>query len=86
MYLLSTDTYVCDICGFEGKFDTDNDIHGELWGCERCGDTFCSKCFIDRMGEEDYWKMMRDSDLIMCPICYAKEKKNVSSNTRPDPR
>ena len=38
------------------------------------------------MGEEDYWKMMRDSDLIMCPICYAKEKKNVSSNTRPDPR
>ena len=47
MYLMSTDTYVCDICGFEGKFDTDNDIHGELWGCERCGDTFCSKCFID---------------------------------------
>ena len=86
MYLMSTDTYVCDICGFEGKFDTDNDIHGELWGCERCGDTFCSKCFIDRMGEEDYWKMMRDSDLIMCPICYAKEKKNVSSNIRPDPR
>ena len=86
MYLMSTDTYVCDICGFEGKFDTDNDIHGELWGCERCGDTFCSKCFIDRMGEEDYWKMMRDSDLIMCPICYAKEKKNVSSNTRPGPR
>ena len=86
MYLMSKDTYVCDICGFEGKFDTDNDIHGELWGCERCGDTFCSKCFIDRMGEEDYWKMMRDSDLIMCPICYAKEKKNVSSNTRPDPR
>lgn len=86
MYLMSTDTYVCDICGFEGKFDTDNDIHGELWGCERCGDTFCSKCFIDRMGEEDYWKMMRDSDLIMCPLCYAKEKKNVSSNTRPDPR
>ena len=86
MYLMSTDTYVCDICGFEGKFDTDNDIHGELWGCERCGDTFCSKCFIDRMGEEDYWKMMRGSDLIMCPICYAKEKKNVSSSTRPDPR
>lgn len=86
MYLMSTDTYVCDICGFEGKFDTDDDIHGELWGCERCGDTFCSKCFIDRMEEEDYWKMMRDSDLIMCPICYAKEKKNVSSNTRPDPR
>lgn len=86
MYLMSTDTYVCDICGFEGKFDTDNDIHGELWGCERCGDTFCSKCFIDRMGEEDYWKMMRDSDLIMCPICYAKEKKNVSSNTRPNLR
>ena len=51
MYLMSTDTYVCDICGFEGKFDTDNDIHGELWVCERCGDTFCSKCFIDRMGE-----------------------------------
>ena len=72
--------------GFEGNFDTDNDIHGELWGCERCGDTFCSKCFVDRMGEEDYWKMTRDSDLIMCPICYAKEKKNVSSNTRPNPR
>ena len=28
MYLMSTDTYVCDICGFEGKFDTHDDIHG----------------------------------------------------------
>ena len=73
MYLMSTDTYVCDICGFEGKFDTHDDIHGELWGCERCGNTFCSKCFVDRMGEEDYWKMMHGEDLILCPECYTRE-------------
>ena len=74
MYLMSTDTYVCDICGFEGKFDTHDDIHGELWGCERCGSTFCTKCFIDTIGKNAYWKMMHGEDLILCPECYGKER------------
>lgn len=73
MYLMSTDTYVCDICGFEGKFDTHDDIHGELWGCERCGSIFCTKCFIDKIGEAAYWKMMHSENLILCPECYGKE-------------
>ena len=32
MYLMESDTYVCDICGFEGEWDDHDDIHGELWG------------------------------------------------------
>lgn len=73
MYLMNSDIYVCDICGFEGGWDDHNDIHGELWGCERCGGTFCTKCFIDKIGEAAYWKMMHGEDVILCPECYGKE-------------
>lgn len=54
MYLMESDTYVCDICGFEGEWDDHDDIHGELWGCERCGGTFCTKCFIETIGTNAY--------------------------------
>ena len=46
---------------------------GSLWGCERCGSTFCTKCFIDKIGEAAYWKMMHGEDMILCPECYEKE-------------
>lgn len=73
MYLMESDIYVCDICGFEGRWDDHDDIHGELWGCERCGGTFCTKCFIDTIGKNAYLKMMHSEDLILCPECYGKE-------------
>lgn len=28
MYLMNSDIYVCDICGFEGGGDDHDDIHG----------------------------------------------------------
>ena len=32
MYLMNSDIYVCDICGFEGGWDDHDDIHGEFVG------------------------------------------------------
>lgn len=75
MYNLEKDTYICDTCGFEAKWDASDDIHGELWGCEECGDTFCSKCFIDRFGQDAYMKMAQESDRIYCPVCWGKHKQ-----------
>ena len=48
----------------------------EVWGCEKCGQVFCSKCFIDRYGFASYMEMMQDFDLILCPDCYEKEKES----------
>lgn len=52
MYNITTDTYTCDICGYENKWDSHDEVHGELWGCESCGTTFCSKCFIEELGQD----------------------------------
>lgn len=52
MYNSFTDTYTCDVCGFEMAWDASDLVHGEMWGCEKCGNSFCSKCFIDRYGRE----------------------------------
>lgn len=75
MYNTEKDTYTCDACGFEMTWDGSDDIHGEIWGCEECGDCFCSKCFIDRYGREEYMRMMQDSDIIYCPICWEKHRR-----------
>ena len=61
MYNCIKDTYTCDLCGFEMEWDASDLVHGEMWGCEKCGDTFCSKCFIDRHGRKEYMKMMQGS-------------------------
>ena len=65
-----TSTYTCDICGVEMEWEETDEIHGELWGCEKCGLCFCSKCFIDRYGRDKYMEMMQGSDVILCPNCY----------------
>lgn len=74
-YHSEDDTYSCDCCGFRNKWDGTDDIHGELWGCEKCGDTFCSKCFIDKLGSSEYMSMMQEADQIYCPECWEKERK-----------
>lgn len=66
------DTYTCDLCGFTEKWDATDDVHGDMWGCEKCGATFCSKCLRDAIGEKGYWAIMRGSDNVLCPDC-AKE-------------
>ena len=76
MYNSFTDTYTCDVCGFEMAWDASDLVHGEMWGCEKCGNSFCSKCFIDRYGREEYMKMMQGSDLMYCPDCYGEVVKN----------
>lgn len=72
MYNQETGQFACDTCGFESGWNDCDDTHGELWGCEECGDTFCSKCFKDKHGEEAYWNMMQDH-VICCPTCLAQE-------------
>lgn len=74
-YHSEDDTYSCDCCGFRDKWDGTDGIHGELWGCEKCGDTFCSKCFIDKLGSSEYMSMMQEADRIYCPECWEKERK-----------
>lgn len=73
-YDTGTDTYSCDTCGFESKWDNKDDVHGELWGCEKCGNTFCSKCFIDKYGQKEYMEMMQNSNQIYCPECWEKQR------------
>lgn len=67
------DTYTCDTCGFENKWNANDDVHGELWGCEKCGNMFCSKCFIEKHGRTSYMSMMQGSDYLLCPDCYGKK-------------
>lgn len=75
MYSIKTDLYQCDFCGFEEKWDATDEIHGDLWGCERCGSAFCTKCFKDKFGEANYYRMMREFNLIYCPDCFEKYYK-----------
>ena len=34
MYVEKTDTYTCDFCGHNAKWDASDDVHGELWDGE----------------------------------------------------
>ena len=70
MYNMNRDTYTCDFCGIEMNWENTDDVHGDLWECEVCGNTFCSKCFIDREGYKAYMNMMQSWDKICCPVCY----------------
>ncbi len=79
MYIMGTDMYECDFCGFQSKFDENDDVHGNMWECEDCGKIFCEKCFIDRWGRKAWDKVLRDgmigsfeTDRIMCPECYGE--------------
>lgn len=78
-YNTVSDTYSCDICGFEMQWDASDLIHGEMWECDKCGYTFCSKCFIDRYGREEYTRMMQKSDFVYCPSCWKKVRKKQAT-------
>lgn len=74
-YHSEDETYSCDLCGFRNGWDESDELHGELWGCEKCGRVFCSKCFTDRHGHKQYMDMMQGNDLILCPDCWEKVRK-----------
>lgn len=54
----STETYYCKYCNTKMKWDEHNDKNGEIWGCEKCDKTFCTKCFTDKHGQNNYMNMM----------------------------
>lgn len=86
MYLMNSDTYICDFCGIELLWDETSDTNGDMWGCEVCGKTFCSKCLKDKIGEVEYLKVMQatsseyEDDVLRCPDCV--RKKNSDEEAR----
>ena len=72
MYNIGRDTYSCDTCWFEMKWDGHDDAHGDMWGCESCNTIFCTKCFVDALGRPAFDKMTHESDLVLCPTCFQK--------------
>ena len=64
--------YTCVICGFSEGWEETDDIHGDMWSCEICGDIFCSKCLIDAIGARKYWEMMQSGEYIICPECFRR--------------
>lgn len=69
-YINSVKTYRCEYCNAKIQWEESDDINGDIWGCEKCGKTFCTKCFVDKHGWNVYMNMMQNSDLILCPDCY----------------
>lgn len=74
MYNLEKDTYTCDICGFEEKWDAHDDHRGDIWECEDCYKHFCTSCFIKALGQEEWDRMLGETNSIYCPTCYGKEQ------------
>ena len=73
-YNMTSDVYDCDFCGVEIPWDGSDDVHGEIWECEVCGHTFCSKCFIDRYGRDSFTRMLQDFDKVLCPVCFGDQE------------
>lgn len=84
MYLMGSDEYECDICGFREKWDAHDDHRGDMWECERCGKHFCTNCIKKACGEEDFRKMLSETDNVLCPECWKNQpqKKKFSINIR----
>lgn len=72
MYLMGRDEYECDICGFREKWDAHDDHRGDMWECERCRKHFCTNCFKKACGEEDFRKMLSETDNVLCPRVLAE--------------
>lgn len=72
-YNMSKDTYTCDTCGFEEKWDAHDDHRGDIWECEYCGEHFCTACFVKECGREAFDRMLRETDFIVCPKHYKEE-------------
>lgn len=82
MYYIDTGLYECDFCGLTQKFDAHDEDRGDLWGCEKCGRTFCEKCFTDRFGLDTFRQMLNgtlsgpnENDILLCPKCFAETLK-----------
>lgn len=81
MYSMVKDTYTCDTCGFEEKWDAHDDHRGDIWECECCGAHFCTECFVKKFGRESFDKMLKEAGHITCVDCYKKDDFGESNHT-----
>lgn len=72
-YNMDKDTYSCDFCGIDMKWDETHPENGDMWGCEVCGKTFCSKCLKDKVGVLNYYMILQGNNLVLCPDCAERE-------------
>lgn len=68
--------YTCEFCGFSEGWEESDFVHGDMWGCEKCGKAFCSKCLRDAIGADNYKQMMQSGELILCSNRYNASKSN----------
>ena len=80
LYNMSIDTYACDICGFEEKWDAHDDRRGDLWECDYCGKHFCTACFIRETGRDAFDKMLGETDYVLCPEHYKEGVFGIEGN------
>ena len=61
------------VCVYNLPDEADTLEHGgELWSCELCGATLCTKCYVERHGRQNYDEMMWSGGYILCPNCEDK--------------
>lgn len=70
MYNMNKDTYICDECGFEQKWDAHDDYRGDIWECEYCDEHFCTACFVKAAGRDAFDHMLRETDYVVCAKHY----------------
>lgn len=74
MYSMKHDTYTCDTCGLEEKWDAHDDHRGDIWECEDCYTHFCTVCFVEALGQAEWSRMLCEMSGVFCPSCYGKEQ------------
>ncbi len=72
MYLMNSDLYECDLCGFREKWDAHDAHRGDIWECDICGTHFCSNCFAQKFGMNAFSKMLSETDRVICPSCWSR--------------
>ena len=69
------DYYECSVCGEQFDWKKDTDDGNGIWGCEKCYEPFCKKCFVKKFGIKAWMHMVNQEDLIKCPNCYSIEEE-----------
>lgn len=68
-----TDYCECSYCGIKVDWEGSDDIRGNIWTCDHCGEYFCTKCFEERFSKDIYREMFREGDEMLCPDCYMEK-------------
>ena len=54
----------CKMCKAKIDFQVADELRGNIWECEECGDMICSKCIEDNGGSTS-----DEVERILCPTC-----------------